>query len=955
MAANRIKILAIDDKPDNLTVLKAVVGDALPGAQVFTAGGGQQGLALALAEDPDVILLDIVMPEMDGYEVCRRLKADARLKLIPVVFLTAIKTNKESRIKALEAGGEGFLPKPLEEAELIAQIRAMVKIKAANVALLAEQERLNLQLDERTHTLANETWEHLRTKKAREAAEADLRTSEARLRKITDMALGVVYEYRLYPDGRSCFPYSSEGMNDIYEVTPEQVREDASIVFGRIHPDDLKRTSEAIFESARTLKDFHCELRMVLPRQGLRWRVSQAKPQRLPDGSTLWYGTITDITERKLKEEALKQEQGLSQAVVESIPGTFYLLDEKGCYVRWNAYQRDEIVGKPEDQMAGTAALGTIHPDDRALVQARIENVLLRGADEVVEARVLLRGGPAYRWLAMTGRRMIVDGQPFLVGTGIDITNSKQKNQELVESKNFLESVIENVPLMIFLKEAKDLRFEILNRAGEELLGYDRKALLGKNDSDFFTPEQAAGFIAKDRQVLDGKAGFLDIPEEPISTAKKGDRLLHTRKICIRGADGEPKYLLGISEDITERKRAEKEQAEIQLQLQQSQKIESVGRLAGGVAHDFNNLLTAIGGYAGFLMRGLGKDDPKQEDVKEILAATERAAGLTRQLLAFSRKQILNTQVVDLNVSVAGVVKMLKRLIGEQVQIQTKFAAQACRAKVDPGQIDQVLVNLAVNARDAMPNGGVLTLETAIVTPDASFSLRYPGLPQGPLVCLTVRDTGCGLTAEAREHLFEPFFTTKEKGKGTGLGLSTVFGIVKQSGGEIEVESEPNQGTAFRMYFPCVDAPVSDKYKDKNKDKDKDSLPRGSETILLVEDEDILRRLTERLLKADGYTVITAADGKSALEAAQRHGRPVDLLVTDVVMPGMNGRELALELSKKKLAHRTLYMSGYTDEAISDHGVLEDGIAFIYKPFAVEALSAKLREVLDGPADKAKA
>jgi len=406
--------------------------------------------------------------------------------------------------------------------------------------------------------------------------------------------------------------------------------------------------------------------------------------------------------------------------------------------------------------------------------------------------------------------------------------------------------------------------------------------------------------------------------------------------------------------DITDLKSAEKEREKVLSQLQQSQKMESVGRLAGGVAHDFNNLLTAINGYAGFLLSGLPEKDPRRADVKEIIDAAQRATTLTRQLLAFSRKQILNPRVIDLNSSVGGVVKILKRLIGEDVRLETRLAARPCTVKVDVGQIDQVLINLAVNARDAMPMGGTLTLETETLSPEADFFERHPDLKRGPLVCLSIRDTGSGMTAEIKEHLFEPFFTTKVKGKGTGLGLSTVFGIIKQSGGDIEIESEPDHGTVFRVYFPFLEAVPKNGEKDKNGDKKKDAgtVLRGSETVLLVEDEDSLRRLGERLLRMSGYTVIAAADGPSALAAAERHGKPFDLLVTDVIMPGMSGKELAVELVRRKLARKTLFMSGYTDDAIVQHGVLEPGIAFLYKPFTADALAVKLREVLDGPADQ---
>lgn len=817
--------------------------------------------------------------------------------------------------------------------------------------------------------------------------------------------------------------------------------------------------------------------------------------------------------------------------------------------------------------------------------------------------------------VASDGRKLFVEfvsnvyavGDSKVIQCNIrDNTDLTRTRGELTESKTILNMVVENVPLMIFLKEAKDLRYILFNRAGEDLLGYSRVDLLGKSDLDFFPAEQAAFFMGKDREVLNGETGFGDIPEEPILTAGKGIRLLHTRKVCVRDNAGVTKYLLGISEDITERKQAEialrksearyrsyieltgqlgwvtnpageveedvpslrkftgqtyeeakgsgwvkalhpedlertmrtwndsvaaksawemeyrmrrhdgvyrnflvrsfpafepdgsvrewigtciditeRIQAEIELrasveelrtlaeampqivwiarpdgwniffnkrwmdytgltleesyghgwnkpfhpddqqqawaawekavsehgiysiesrlrradgvyrwwlvrgvplldaagnilkwygtctdihdlkmseiereemqsQLKQSQKMESVGQLAGGVAHDFNNILTAIIGYGGFLMRALAADDPKREDVKEILTAAERAAGLTQQLLAFSRKQLLKTEVADLNSVVWGIEKMLRRLIGEDIKLETRYAPSPCRVQVDTGQIEQVLVNLAVNARDAMPKGGTLSTETALMDAGEEFLLKHPAFTPGHLVCLTIHDTGCGMTDEIKEHIFEPFFTTKEQCKGVGLGLSTVFGIVKQSGGEIGVKSAPERGTTFNICLPYYEAAAPGKEENTGTDKDKDTLLPGSETVLLVEDEESLRRLGERLLRTSGYTVISAASGAEALAVMERRGKAVDLLMTDVIMPGMSGRELSAELWKRKLIPRTLFMSGYTDDAIAKHGVLEPGIAFIYKPFTVEALSRKLREVLDGPADKAK-
>ena len=401
--------------------------------------------------------------------------------------------------------------------------------------------------------------------------------------------------------------------------------------------------------------------------------------------------------------------------------------------------------------------------------------------------------------------------------------------------------------------------------------------------------------------------------------------------------------------DISERRQTADEKSKLEEQLRQSQKMEAVGQLAGGVAHDFNNILTAIKCYAEFIRNDLAPGDPKLEDVQEILDSTERAVSLTRQLLAFSRRQIMAPRVVDINMLLGNMTNMLRRIIGEDITLETRLFAAPCLAMVDPGQVEQVILNLAVNARDATHGSGTIKLETEIINPPEEFFDTHPDLAIGPLVCLKVRDTGSGMNKEVKDHIFEPFFTTKEQGKGTGLGLSTVFGIVKQSHGEIEVESEPGKGSVFTVYLPLMETPLQDK------DKDKHAPVKGHESVLFVEDEESLRRLGERVLRAGGYTVLIAADGQAALKLMEERGKPVDLLMTDVVMPGMSGRELALELARRKLIGRALYMSGYTDDAIVKHGVLEPGIAFIYKPFTVDTVMLKLREVLDGPADKAKA
>jgi PAS domain S-box-containing protein len=385
----------------------------------------------------------------------------------------------------------------------------------------------------------------------------------------------------------------------------------------------------------------------------------------------------------------------------------------------------------------------------------------------------------------------------------------------------------------------------------------------------------------------------------------------------------------------------EQEQLE---QLRQSQKMEAVGQLAGGVAHDFNNLLTAISGYSDLGLRRLGDADPLRKNLEEIKKASTRATSLTRQLLAFSRKQMLQAKVLDLNAIVGDLDKMLRRLIGEDIDLVTSLDPISCQVKADPGQIEQVVLNLAVNARDAMPRGGKLTIETGHVYLDEAYARAHVAVQSGPYIMLAVSDTGAGMDPDVKKRVFEPFFTTKEVGKGTGLGLSTVYGIVKQSGGNIWVYSEPDQGSTFKIYLPLVhEKPEGSELKPNVE------MPHGQETILLVEDEEMVRNLSREILEMNGYRVLTAANGEEACRTCEVFNGEIHLMVTDVVMPQMSGRELAESVAKKRPSTLVLYMSGYTDDAIVRHGVLDDGMPFLQKPFTPDSFARKVRELLEQP------
>jgi PAS domain S-box-containing protein len=479
-----------------------------------------------------------------------------------------------------------------------------------------------------------------------------------------------------------------------------------------------------------------------------------------------------------------------------------------------------------------------------------------------------------------------------------------------------------------------------INRTELEMLGYTAEEMLGQPVWKFIVEKESQ------ERVKDKLAG----DRSPVRTFERTYRkkdgstfpvLIEDR--ILRDSEGKVTGIRSTIQDITEQKRIEKEMAALEEQLHQSQKMEAIGQLAGGIAHDFNNLLTVIKGYSKLSLSELREGDPLKENIEEIHKASQRAEDLTRQLLAFSRRQILDFKVLDLNTFIQDLDKMLRRILGEDIELVTLLAEDLEKVKTDPGQIEQVIMNLSVNARDAMPTGGKLTIETANVELDEEYARVQIGVPPGHYVMLSVSDTGVGMSPEVKEHIFEPFFTTKEKGKGTGLGLSTVYGIVKQSRGNIWVYSEPGHGTTFKIYLPSADETI-DLIKSSPTQAE---LPQGSETILLVEDEESVRTFAHKTLKGYGYIILEASNGEEALRLAQGHGRKINLLLTDVVMPQMSGKELADRIKILWPDIKVLFASGYTDNAIVHHGILESGIHFLQKPYTPEVLARKVREVLD--------
>jgi len=560
--------------------------------------------------------------------------------------------------------------------------------------------------------------------------------------------------------------------------------------------------------------------------------------------------------------------------------------------------------------------------------QPDVPFILVTGSlDEETAVRYLKNGASDY----ILKDRLVRLGPALL-----EALERARQREALRTQESLLRQIIDANPSLIFVKDWNG-RFVLVNQATAQVYGTTVESLVGKTDADFNpNVEEIAHFLRHDRDVMSSGQPKI-IAEEPVTNPTTGDtRWFQTIKVPLRSPAEGTATLLGVATEITERKRLEE-------QLLQSQKMEAVGQLAGGVAHDFNNILTAIVGYTDLLAAELASNVRQLEDLEEIRKAARRAAALTRQLLAFSRKQVLEPRIIDVNSVVLNLDKMLRSLISENIELKTDLADNLGAARADPNQIEQVIMNLAINARDAMPDGGTVTIETGNVTLDDAYAAQHVSVIPGEYVMLAVSDTGCGMDAKTQSRIFEPFFTTKPAGRGTGLGLSTVYGIVKQTGGNIWLYSEPGKGTTFKIYLPAIAALP----EDIGKVAPAEAPRRGAGTVLVVEDDEQLRRLTHRALDAQGYTVLVADRGATALDIARRHKGEIDLLLTDVIMPDTNGRKLAETIQAARPGMRVLYMSGYPDGAIASHGMLEPGVAYLAKPFTTEAITRRVREVLE--------
>jgi two-component system cell cycle sensor histidine kinase/response regulator CckA len=593
----------------------------------------------------------------------------------------------------------------------------------------------------------------------------------------------------------------------------------------------------------------------------------------------------------------------------------------------FGGFKREELIGRT---MEARNLL-----QDPAVNDLVVRKLQEEGKVGNIELKVRTNRGDI-RTVLFSADPVTVNNEPCLLVVSVDITDReaeanalRQSEAALKESKEYLNQIINCIGDAIFVKD-REHRFVLVNDAMCALTGKSRWEMLGQSEM----PEAVAQSL-RDQEEHVFETGKESLSEDALTDWEGTPRTVMTKKSILTDKNGN-KLIVGVLRDITENKRLE-------AQFLQVQKMEAIGVLAGGVAHDFNNLLNVINGYTELILDDLEENDPLRKDVDLIREAGQRATILTSQLLAFGRKQILQLEVFDLNHVIDNMSSMLRRMIGEDVEIISNTQSTPAMINADPGKIQQVVMNLVVNARDAMPQGGKLTIETADVDFDESYVKEHPVTTPGLYVMLAISDNGIGMDAATQAHVFEPFFTTKEKGKGTGLGLSTVYGIVKQSGGFIWVYSEPGKGTTFKAYFPHAAGFNAVIHSDKRASLEL----RGSETVLIVEDEAAVRALASRVLNERGYHVLEAANGMDALRVAQDYAKEIHLVLTDVVMPGISGRVLVSRLEPDRPRIKALFISGYTENAIVNHSILDSDVAFLQKPFSVDGLVRKVREVLN--------
>lgn len=928
------RVLVVDDNAENLYMLRALLQGH--GYEVDEARHGAEALVKARKEKPDIIISDLLMPVMDGYMLLRRWKDDDDMKNVPFIVYTATYTDPKDEKLAIDLGADAFLLKPAEpdvfmgvvqqvlgrensarQPEIETGVQQGGLLKEYNATLIRKLEKKALELELANRELHEEIAERKRT-------EAELRGSEDRYHKLFDAIIDPLFVYdretlRYLAVNDAATHHYGYSREEFLRMTIKDIRpkEDIPALL-----DMLAGSGEGV-ESRGTWRH--------RKKNGEVFEVEISAYGMTFSGRPACVIQARDVTEQRRAAAEIVRTTELLQSFLNGTPDVVYVKDLKGKYLLFND-AGSRYVGKSVEDVLGkddTAIFGEV---DALALMKNDREVMASNRDQIIEEKLVTALGPRTFQTMKAPYRDSKGKVIGLIGIARDVTHLKSTEETLRLRDRAIEAVSQGI--LITDPNQPDNPIIYASAGFEAMTGYRIEEVLGKNcrflqgeDSDPETVDEIR------RALKEGKKCSVEI----MNYRKDGTAFWNQLTIApVLGEKDDVTHFVGVQTDVTPRRQLEE-------QLRQAQKMEAFGQLAGGVAHDFNNLLTVIAGYSQLLLGKLFAPDPIREAVVEISEAGERAASLTRQLLAFSRQTVLAPKVLNLNGVVGETEKMLRRLMGEDVVLGTVFDPKINLVRVDPGHMAQVLMNLAVNARDAMPKGGKLTIETSNFLLDETYALTHPDVTPGDYVMLAVSDTGCGIPKELKNRIFEPFFTTKEFGKGTGLGLAVVHGIIKQSGGNIEVYSEIGVGTTFKIYFPAVkDEPIS-----ASPSPDAEA-GHGTETVLLVEDDDAVRGLAALVLETHGYKVMNASGGTEALRLADALGDKFAILVTDVVMPGMGGVELADTLQSRFPKLKILFLSGYTDDAIVRHGILHEKVAFLQKPFSPDRLARKVRDVLDG-------
>ena len=882
MMKNKPVILVVDDQLQNITLLEGFL--ARQGYEIIQAESGADALGKLFGNQVDLVLLDVKMPKMSGFEVLTKLRADKKTQRIPVIMVTSY-NESEVRLKCLDLGCDDFISKPFEQYELLARVKSLLRIKF-----------LNDEVDE-----------------AREFAESVINT-------VREPLVSLDQDLRVVTASRSFY--------DFFKVKPEETVGELIYDLGNKQWDipKLRELMETVLPQHATFSNYEVEHDFATI--GRRTMLLNARQiQRVWGKERGILLAIEDITARKRLEDLLAESEMRYRRIYETASDGIVLFEKCAGHIVHANPAAEKMLGYSEKEYVGK----NLQDVGISIDMSNFPEVM----NELDKSGILNYDGVTVK--TKSGQNIdtdiyIVDRAQVAQCNIRDITERKLADEKLKGEKTFIINALNTLKDIFFVLDLEG-RFIRWNKAMNDVSGYHEREIGVMNPLSLFRNEDVERVSRAFEETAKEESSSIDA----IIVTKDGRQIPYEIKTSLlRDHAGNLMGISGVGRDLTERKKLE-------TQLVQSQKMEAIGTLAGGVAHDFNNMLCVIIGHANLALMGLDPTQSLHVNVEEIRKAAERSADLTRQLLAFARKQTIAPKVLNLNETITGMFNMLKRLIGEAISLKWQPGDDLWPVKVDPSQIDQILANLCVNARDSIADIGKITIETGNNIVDEGYCANNLGFVPGEYVRLSVSDNGCGMDKKTLAHIFEPFFTTKALGEGTGLGLSTVYGAVKQNNGFINVYSEPGLGTTFTIYLPRYVGKVAQ----ARPEAAGELAPRGQETILLVEDEPSILNVTTMLLTRQGYTVIAANTPGEAINLAVGHVSEISLLMTDVVMPEMNGRDLAKKLLSLNPNLKCLYMSGYTSDVIAHHCVLDEGVYFIQKPFTMTDLAAKVREVLD--------